>query len=162
MHFDPAHHFNPDLDLRFERFVDVTPDLLWRGWTVPADLMPWFCPKPWRTTACDIDLHPGGRFRTVMEGPNGERMDNVGCYLEIIPDRRLVWTAALGPGFRPQEPSLFAFTAIVSMEPDGNGTRYSAMVMHKSEADRTAHAGMGFEQGWSLALDQLVALAKSW
>jgi hypothetical protein len=30
--------------------------------------------------------------------------------------------------------------------------------MHQNEAAKAAHEAMGFEQGWGLALDQLVAL----
>ena len=164
MTFDPSRHFNPALDLQFERVVDVPPALVWRAWTVPDDLMKWFCPKPWRTTECDIDLYPGGRFRNVMEGPNGERMENLGCYLEVTPNRRLTWTGALGPGFRPQEAQApgFLFTAFILLEPEGSGTRYHAMVLHHTEANRKTHADMGFEHGWGTALDQLVEVAKGW
>jgi hypothetical protein len=35
------------------------------------------------TTECEIDLRPGGKFRTVMRGPDGTTMDNTGCYLEV-------------------------------------------------------------------------------
>jgi len=156
--------FDPALDLRFERVVPVAPRLVWRAWTQPDDLKQWFCPKPWRTTACEIDLRPGGAFRTTMEGPAGERFDNTGCYLEVLPNERLVWTNALGPGFRPQAAGTpgFAFTAFVLLAAEGSGTRYTAMVMHEKPADREAHAAMGFEQGWGTALDQLVALAEGW
>ena len=51
------------------------------------------------TLVCEIDLRPGGKFRTVMQGPAGEVVDNSGCYLEVVPGRRLVFTDALGPGW---------------------------------------------------------------
>lgn len=164
MTLDVHKSFDPALDLKFERVVPVSPALVWRAWTVPGELMKWFCPKPWRTTECDIDLYPGGRFRNVMEGPNGERMENLGCYLEVIENRRLTWTGALGPGFRPQAVKApgFLFTAFVMMEPEGAGTRYTAIVSHITEADRKTHADMGFEHGWGAALDQLVELAQGW
>ncbi len=45
-----------------------------------------------------------------------------GCYLEVIENRRLVWTSALGPGFRPNPPDGgFLFTAVISMEPTEDG-----------------------------------------
>ena len=99
-----AHILPPDpkLDLTLTRVVDVAPELIWRAWTVPKDLMPWFCPRPWQTTECTIDLRPGGLFHNVMQGPNGERVDNNGTYLEIIPNERLVWTGTMREGFRPQ------------------------------------------------------------
>jgi len=156
----PVPAVDPDLDLVLERVVDVPRDLVWRAWTQPEHLMPWFCPRPWRTTACDIDLRPGGIFRTVMEGPNGERHDNAGCWLEVVPHERLVWTGLMGPGFRPadvpgEEP---AFTCILTFTAEGKGTRYRAHLMHRDVGGRKAHEAMGFHQGWGAALDQLVAL----
>lgn len=47
---------------------------------------------------CQIDLRPGGLFRVVMQSPEGEDYPNAGCYLEIVPNQRLVWTAALASG----------------------------------------------------------------
>lgn len=157
---------DPKLDLTFTRVVDVAPELVWRAWTVPEHLMPWFCPKPWRTTECTIDLRPGGLFHTVMEGPNGERMDNNGTYLEVIPNERLIWTATMRDGFRPQPRNLekpadqILFTAVIALEPSGKGTKYTATAIHGDEAAARAHEKMGFEQGWGTALEQLVEYAK--
>ena len=41
-------------------------------------------------------MRPGGIFRTVMCSPEGDRNEGNGCYLEVVPHRRLVWTAAPG------------------------------------------------------------------
>ncbi len=76
---EPYSVFDPTLDLELRREVDVPPHLVWRAWTEPELLMKWFTPAPWRTTACELDLRPGGKFRTVMEGPNGEKNDSTGC-----------------------------------------------------------------------------------
>jgi uncharacterized protein YndB with AHSA1/START domain len=151
---------NPKLDLVLERVVDVRPALVWRAWTEPEHLKRWFTPAPWTTVACEIDLRPGGVFSTTMRSPEGEvqpRSD--GCYLEIVKERRLVWTDALGPGYRPN-PSPF-LTAMILLEPEGAGTRYTAIAIHADEAARQRHEDMGFQFGWSTALDQLVAYAKS-
>jgi uncharacterized protein YndB with AHSA1/START domain len=154
---------NDALDLVLDRFVDVPPALVYRAWSEPEHLKPWFCPKPWRTTECEIDLRPGGRFRTVMEGPAGERHDNEGCWLEIVPERRLVWTGLMTAGYRPSEvpAEVPAFTCVLTFEAEGKGTRYHAHVMHRTPAEKAAHVSMGFSEGWSAALDQLVALLKA-
>ena len=158
---------DPALDLVLERVVDVPPALVWKAWTTPEILVRWFTPAPWTTTACEIDLRPGGRFRTVMRSPEGQEFDNVGCYLEVVSGRRLVWTSALGPGFRPQSAQLpdaadgLLFTAIITIEPEGSGTRYTATVIHGDSAAREKHAAMGFDKGWATALAQLVAVAKT-
>jgi len=154
---------NPKLDLVLERVVEVKPELVWQAWTTPEYLKKWFTPAPWKTVHCEIDLRPGGKFHTVMESPEGVTMPNTGCYLEVVPNRKLVWTGALLPEYRPADITAdvpFVFTAIIALEPHGGGTKYTATVMHSNQGGREKHEAMGFHHGWGLALDQLVALAK--
>ena len=156
------------LDLSFSRIVDVPRHQIWRAWTEPDLLMQWFCPLPWKTTDCQIDLQPGGVFRTTMRSPDGGEFPNTGCYLQIIPNEKLVWTNALLQGFRPASPTLtygdaqpsFNFTATVELADAGDCTHYTATVVHADERGCKQHAAMGFEQGWGIALDQLVAMVK--
>jgi uncharacterized protein YndB with AHSA1/START domain len=149
---------DPRLDLVLERSIDVPRDLVWQAWTRPEHVKRWFAPAPWTMVECEIDLRPGGIFRTVMRSPEGEHFPGVGCYLEIVERERLVWTDALVPGYRPS-PKPF-FTAIVTLEDRGGGTKYTARALHKDESDRKTHQEMGFHQGWGQCLDQLVALMK--
>jgi uncharacterized protein YndB with AHSA1/START domain len=149
-----THVLDPRLDLVLERVIDVPPELVWQAWTNPEDLKAWFAPRPWMTVACEIDLRPGGAFRTVMRSPEGQEFPGAGCYLEVVPRERLVWTDALLPGYRPS-PEPF-FTAVVTMEAVGSGTRYRAVAIHRDEAGKARHEAMGFHAGWSTVLDQLV------
>ena len=144
----------PTLDLVLTRVVPVPVARVWRAWTVPTHLMKWFCPLPWRTTECAIDLRPGGAFYTKMEGPNGEVQAGTGCYLDVEPERRLIWTDFMGPGFRPKGDGFMV--GIVLLEPVDGGTRYTAIARHASAEAHTQHEAMGFAEGWSAALDQLV------
>ena len=77
---------NPALDLVLDRVIDVPKHLVWAAWTTPSLLMPWFCPKPWTTTDCRINLQPGGEFFTVMRSPEGVAYPNAGCFLEVVPE----------------------------------------------------------------------------
>jgi uncharacterized protein YndB with AHSA1/START domain len=162
-------NFNPELDLMFERIVDVPRELVWQAWTTPEKLMPWFCPVPWKTVECEIDLRVGGRFYTVMQSPEGQKFHNSGCYLELIKNEKLTWTNALEPGFRPAKPpeaspghecAEFLMTATIMLETHAKGTKYTALVMHANKGARIQHENMGFEEGWGTCLDQLVAMIK--
>lgn len=158
--------FNPELDLKLVRVVDVAPALVWKAYTTPELLKQWFCPKPWTVSDCEIDLRPGGRFATTMRSPDGAAYPNEGCYLEVVTNQRLVWTDTLVADFRPVNAVQtgadgLRFTAFITLEPEGTGTRYTAHVMHGDPVSRQQHAGMGFEGGWGTAFDQLVALMKS-
>ena len=161
---------NPTLDLQLVRVVDVSPDLVWKAYTTPELLKQWFCPRPWTVSHCEVDLRPGGRFATTMRSPEGDEFPGEGCYLEIVPARRLVWTNALQPDYRPVpagDPTAeniavnFSFTAIIDLEPEGTGTRYTATVLHADPASQKKHEEMGFHGGWSSAFDQLVALMQN-
>lgn len=156
--FDPQ--VDPALDLVLERSIDVPPSLVWKAWTTPEHLMCWFTPDPWKTIACEIDLRPGGIFSTTMQSPDGDVMPaGAGCYLEVVPERRLVWTDALGPGYRPNaEPFM---TAMLLIEPEGDGTRYTAIAKHLDPETRQRHEEMGFFDGWGTVVDQLVAYVKA-
>jgi uncharacterized protein YndB with AHSA1/START domain len=152
---------DPERDLLLERLVDVPVELVWQAWTDPEHLKAWFAPRPFETIECEIDLRPGGIFRTVMRAPDGTVFDDDtgGCFLEVHEPYRLVWTSALGPGYRPlpaPEDGGFAFTAELTFEAVGGSTRYSARAIHASRDGAAAHEEMGFTQGWGTALDQLV------
>ena len=158
-----THQPDPALDLVLERVVDVPRELVWKAWTTPEILKRWFAPAPWTTVACEIDLRPGGRFHTVMRSPEGKDHPGTGCFLEVVEHEKLVWTSALGPGYRPQasaDGEAFTFTAVISLEAHGAGTRYTALVVHGDPVSRKKHEDMGFHQGWSAALDQLIALMR--
>jgi uncharacterized protein YndB with AHSA1/START domain len=160
-----THTPDPRLDLLLERVVDVPRELVWKAWTTPEILMRWFTPAPWSTVACELDLRPGGIFNTVMRSPEGQEFPNMGCCLEIIDQEKFVFTNAMAPGYRPVLRAKggvdFPFTAIISLESVGNGTRYTALVIHADEEACAQHRTMGFHEGWGSALDQLVALAPS-
>lgn len=150
---------DPQLDLVLERTLDVPRELVWTAWTTPEHVRQWFVPKPWTITDCEIDLRPGGVFRTVMRSPEGQEFPNIGCYLEIVPNERLVFTDTLLPGYRPSENPFF--TGILTLESQGSGTRYTAIALHRDEAARQKHEEMGFHEGWGTVADQLVAYIKS-
>jgi uncharacterized protein YndB with AHSA1/START domain len=162
-------HLDPTLDLQLERVIDVPRELVWKAWTTPEHLKKWFTPAPWTTTECEMDLRPGGLFRTVMRSPEGEEFVNLGCYLEVVPNERLSWTNVLQAGFRPAAPPTadtpecdrLPFTAVVSFEAHGSGTKYTALAMHGEPGSRKQHEEMGFHEGWGAALEQLVEVAKS-
>lgn len=146
-------------ELILVRETDVPREKLFVGWTQPDLLVQWFTPKPWTTTACEIDLRVGGTCKTTMRSPEGEEFPNVGVYLEIVPNEKLVFTDGYGAGWEPN-PEPF-FTAVLTFEalPNG-GTRYTARAMHWTKEACERHATMGFQEGWAKAFDQLVELCQ--
>jgi uncharacterized protein YndB with AHSA1/START domain len=148
---------DPKLDLMVEREVHVSPRTAWAAWTEPEHVRRWYAPSPSVISDCEIDLRRGGVFRFVPRTEDGVDNPIVCCYLEVEPFRRLVWTDALSPGYRPA-PTGF-FTAVMTLEPRGDVTVCTAVAMHRDEDDRNLHAEMGFFDGWGTVLDQLATYA---
>jgi uncharacterized protein YndB with AHSA1/START domain len=156
------------LDLVLERTIDAPIDLVWAAYTNPEPLKRWFAPRPYEVTECELDLRPGGIFRIRMVGPDGFDTGHgvPGCVLEVIEGRKLAWTSALGPGYRPnlagEGCESFPMTAVITFEDAGDGkTAYRAVSLHKDEADREKHEQMGFHDGWGTVAGQLEEFAQS-
>ncbi len=146
--------------LSITRTIKAPRPIVWRCWTEAELLKQWFCPKPWSVPEADIEIKAGGRMNIVMAGPNGERMENIGSYLEVAPLERLVFTDAYSEGFMPRPTSFM--TGIVELSDDGEDqTKMIWSARHSNEDDVKKHLEMGFEAGWNAAADQLNTLAQS-
>ncbi len=150
---------DPKLDLVLEREIEVPVELVWRAWTTPDHLRQWFAPKPWEITSCDLDLRPGGALNFTMRSPEGQEFPNTQCYLDVVPNQRLVTTDTLLGGWRPSANPFF--TAVIDLTPKGAGTLYRAIAIHGSEAGRQQHEEMGFHDGWGTVLTQMVDYIKA-
>jgi uncharacterized protein YndB with AHSA1/START domain len=149
---------NPTLDLVFERFIEAPTRLVWDALTKPEHLKEWYMPKPWgRVSRAEMDLRPGGIFSVDIAMADGQEVPNLGCFLDVVPMERLVWTSMLFPGYRPAVFDDIPITAIITMESVETGTRYVFTALHRDEADLEKNAATGWQQGTEIALDQLVA-----
>ncbi len=147
------------LTLSLDVTIEAPRASVWRCWTESALLKEWYCPKPWRVESADLDLRPGGRFNSSFAGPNGERHDNKGAFLEIEPLIRLVFTDAYTEGFVPTDTHFM--TGFVELTDEGPAkTRMIWGARHGNAKTMQQHLEMGFEQGWQAAALQLEDLAR--
>lgn len=150
---------NPKLDLVLERVIDVPLELVWKAWTTPEDLKKWFCPKPAQLLECKVDLRPGGIFSNILVTPDGQKIPNSACYLEIVEYKKIVFTDALSENFRPSAAPNHClnsfYTASVTLEKLEQNVRYTVVVSHSDEEVRNQNESR-FHGGWGGALDQLV------
>ena len=153
---------DPKLDFAIERFVDAPARLVWEALTKPEHLKEWYMPKAWgRVAHAEIDLRPGGIIRIDIAVGDGREVPNLGCVVEAVPMERLVWTSMLFPGFRPAVFDDIPITAVITMETEGNGTRYVFTALHRNEKDCEEDKTSGWLEGTQIALDQLVAHVQS-
>ncbi|HEX9948469.1 MAG TPA: SRPBCC family protein [Allosphingosinicella sp.] len=154
---------NSKHELSITRFIDAPPAAVYRTYTERTE--EWWAPKPWKTRVVAFELSPGGRFAFEMEGPEGERHPGEGVVLEAVPGERIVITNAFAAGWEPRttmdSDCDFPSVTIVTFEPEGSGTRYTARVRHWTDAALKAHEAMGFQEGWSMVAAQLAGLAEA-
>ena len=149
---------DPALDLSLTREIALPPAVLFACWTQSQHIPQFFVPKPHRVVACHIDLRVGGAFNTTFD-VDGAVMQNNGVWLEIVPDKKLVFTDAYTEGWKPApEPFM---TAIIMLDDLGDDrSRYTAIARHRSAEAAETHRQMGFYQGWGTVVDQLEAYAR--
>lgn len=149
---------DPDFDLVLTRQIKAPADVLYACWTKPEHLVHFFVPKPHKVTACELDVRPGGKCCTTFD-VDGTEMENNGVYLEVIPNKKLVFTDAYTEGWKPApEPFM---TAIILFEDNGDGTTtYTAIARHRNKDAAKTHKDMGFYDGWGTVVDQLEAYAQ--
>jgi uncharacterized protein YndB with AHSA1/START domain len=143
-------------ELSITRRIEASPETVYRVWTQRTG--EWFAPRPYTTPVVDHDLRPGGRSNIVMRAPDGTDIPLKGVFLEVVPNRKLVSTDAFTEGWIPQEAFM---VVIVTFEPEGDGTRYTARVRHWDEAALKRHEEMGFREGWGIVAGQLAELAEA-
>ena len=134
-----------DRMLVITRLLSAPPALVFQAWTDPARMMKWFAPEGLATPQAECDLRVGGRYRVLMREPDGVEHDVSGEYLEIIPDRKLVFTWAWR-----NSPEIVSLVT-VELEPAGKATQLT--LRHERLADvesRDSH-----NSGWSTALNKL-------
>ena len=141
-------------ELLLSRIIDAPRERVFAAWT--RHLPEWWGPHGMTTPVCEMDLRPGGAFRTVMRAPDGTEYPTRGIFAEVVPNERIVFTDAFDAGWIPH-PGAF-FTAIVTFEAlPGARTRYTARALHWTVENRDKHEKMGFHQGWGESLDRLVS-----
>jgi uncharacterized protein YndB with AHSA1/START domain len=155
----PSSTFPADRELVLERLLNAPREKLFRCWTEPALIVQWFTPPPFKTVRAVMDVRAGGSSCITMQSPEGQEFPNVGVFLEVTPNQKIVFTDAFTAAWEPSAKPFF--TGIITFEEAGAGkTNYMARARHWTAADCAAHEKMGFHQGWGIAATQLEALAQ--
>jgi uncharacterized protein YndB with AHSA1/START domain len=97
--------------------------------------------------SCEIDFRPGGKWRIVHRGPDGDQITFYGEYLEIVRPERIVWT--FGFNDTPGGPETYVFE-----EQDGKTILTSSAVFSTAE-ERDAVLESGMETGAAETYDRL-------
>ena len=139
-----------DRELTITRIYDAPARLLFEAWSRPEHLMRWFGPVGWPVTLCEVDFREGGRWRMAMTGPSGEQNEPFGgVYLEIVPDRKIVFDNAFEGNLAKK------MVMTVTFEEKAGRTTLTWHTLFMSPAMKDEYVGMGIEAGANSGLDQL-------
>lgn len=142
--------------LSTSRFIAAAPEAVWDA--LRNRQAEWFCPRPWRFEPVEQDWRTGGISHSIMHGPDGERNESVGVFLEVVEGIRFVFTDAFAPGWVPAGQPFMVGTFEIAAE--GDGTRVTGTSRHWTEETMRQHETMGFADGWAAVLDQLAELVE--
>lgn len=144
--------------LSVERMLDAPRAKVFRLWTTPGLLTRWWGPEGITTPYVEMELRPGGSFRTDMRAPDGQEYRMAGVFLEVTAPERIVFTNAFLPGWLPSERAWMV--GHIRFEDHGDRTRYVGEAHHWTEADKVEHDTMGFHAGWGASLDRFERLVR--
>ncbi len=74
-----------------QRIIHAPCRLVYAAWTDPRQMVQWWSPEAVECRSVTADLRIGGAYRIHMVSEEGDHIA-IGCYQEIIPDKRLRFT----------------------------------------------------------------------
>ena len=122
--------------------IDAPPSVVFEFLTDPAKMVRWM------GVQASLDPRPGGVYRVDLN--RYERVS--GEVLEVVPDRKLVFTWGWENGVLPVPPG--ASTVEIVLEPDGGGTLLRLTHRDLPEEMRSFHG-----RGWDTSLPRLAVVA---
>ncbi|CAL9652863.1 SRPBCC domain-containing protein [Streptomyces sp. Tu 3180] len=125
------------------RTLDAPVEEVWRAWTTPERYARWAHAVP---GSVEMDVRPGGTWKSTMLTPGGDRFPLTGSYLEVAENRLLVLGMDVTGRPAPAE------MALELDEEDGRRTR---IVLRQTCG--TAEERDMAEQGSTMLLDGLSA-----
>jgi uncharacterized protein YndB with AHSA1/START domain len=142
-------------ELSVTRLIEASPQAVWD--VMANRLEEWWCPRPWRAVFDRLEKRAGGASDCTMYGPDGEVHPHPGTVLAWEEGTRFAFTDAIVGDLQPAGPFMIG---VWTIEPEGGGTRYTAVARHWTEETMKRHEEMGFDDGWGACADQLKALCE--
>lgn len=78
--------------LTMSKEFDYPRERLFNAWKKPEVLRKWFAPGNMHVEEAEMDFQVGGKYRIVMQNPEGQQFIVGGNYLEIDETRRLTFS----------------------------------------------------------------------
>ena len=83
-----------DREVVVTRTFDAPARLVFEAWSRPELFKKWWVPRSMGMTlrSCELDVRTGGKYRLVFGDDPANPVAFFGKYLEVVPNKRIVWT----------------------------------------------------------------------
>jgi uncharacterized protein YndB with AHSA1/START domain len=141
------------LSLTMSRVFDAPPEQVWRVYTDPAYLRRWWGLRENQTVIEKHDLRPGGEWRYVEVGPDGQKSVFYGTFQTVEPPITLVYTFEYEPWAGHVSTDHLTFEPVA-----GGKTRIVSRTTFNSLEDMEGMIQSGMESGATESWDKLEEL----
>lgn len=138
-----------DTEIQMTRVFDAPRDLVFEAHSSAEHMKNWWGPRKYETISAEVDFRPGGKWRIVHRGPDGEEYGFHGEYREIVRPERIVWTFEFEGA-----PGQVAVETLTLEERDGKTTLTALSEAGTKEA-RDAVLESGMTEGAAETFDRL-------
>jgi len=83
---------NPAPQLVIKQFIKGKRERVYQAWLKPELAVQWFSPENLKPISFRTDAKVGGSYIHVMTGPEGNNLTTFGEYIELVENKRLVFT----------------------------------------------------------------------
>ena len=131
------------------RVFDAPRDLVFEAHTSCEHMSNWWGPRKYEVASCEIDFRPGGAWRIVHRGPDGEEHGFRGDFREVVPPERIVWT------FEYEGMSGHVSVDTLTLEEHDGKTTLRATSVFDTVEDRDGMIDSGMESGAAESYERL-------
>lgn len=140
-----------DLEIKIERLFHAEPDLVFECYIRPDLVRRWMTgPGDWWVSTCEIDSRPGGSYRYVWSGPNGESMGLKGSFHEVVRPSRLLSTEVFDEDY-----GMGKMLSDIAFQAEGRYTRLEQKILYETKAQRDASIEIGMTDGMEISFGSL-------
>lgn len=127
-------------ELVITRVFDAPREMVWKAWTDPQQIVKWWGPRDFTLTVDEMDVRPGGVWRSTMHGPDGTAYLNDCVFTEVVKPQRIVYE--LIPGRKHDRATQERETVVASwlFEPQGEKTRVTLRMLFPTAEARERFA----------------------
>ena len=123
-----------DREIVATRILKAPRELVFEVWTNPKHIVHWFGPKGFTNTIHEMSVKPGGVWRFMMHGPDGNDYPNKVVFKEVVKPSLLTYDHGMDVEDLKKHPRTFEVT--VNFIAKGNTTELIMKMVFKTKEVR--------------------------